>query len=208
MLGNGGHSNALRDVIESIRDYSISLGGRIRVGYVIKDTREVSDDKLKELAKNFAGFVLGVGQIYDSSTRRRIVRRINNAGGKVVTLISPYARVSPRAKIGTGTVVMHGACVNAGAIVDDYCIINTGSNIEHDTYVGQHAHIATGAVINGDCAVGAGCFVGSNAVLLNEIHICGDTMIGAGSVVTKSIQEPGGIYVGNPAKLLRHRDNS
>ncbi|MHA2350469.1 MAG: acetyltransferase [Candidatus Thorarchaeota archaeon] len=207
MIGDGGHAAALRDVIESIRDYSISLGGRIQIGYIIKDTRQVSDEQLKSLSLNFAGYILGVGKIYNSETRRKIVSRIEASGGKIITLISPYARVSPRAKIGKGTVVMHGACVNTGARVEGYCIVNTGSNVEHDAFVGEHTHIATGAVVNGDCSVGQDCFIGSNSVLLNQMRICNDTLVGAGSVVTKNIVKPGGIYVGNPATLLRVRDN-
>jgi len=37
--------------------------------------------------------------------------------------------------------------------------------------------------------------------------ICDHAVIGAGAVVTKDITEPG-IYVGNPARLLRRLENS
>jgi acetyltransferase-like isoleucine patch superfamily enzyme len=37
------------------------------------------------------------------------------------------------------------------------------------------------------------------------VRICGGTVIGAGAVVTKDIDEPG-VYVGNPARLLRRLD--
>jgi sugar O-acyltransferase (sialic acid O-acetyltransferase NeuD family) len=203
MLGGGGHSKALRDVIESIRDYSISLGGRIQIGYQVQDTRKLTESDLKKLVDNFAGFVLGVGQVYSPENRVRIAHRVVSAGGKFVTLISPFARVSPRASIGTGTVIMHGACVNYGASIGDYCIINTGANVEHDAIVGRQTHISTGSVVNGDCDIGSNCFVGSNSVVLNEVAVIANTMVGAGSVVTKDIAEPGGIYVGNPAKLLK-----
>ena len=43
--------------------------------------------------------------------------------------------------------------------------------------------------------------VGTNATIL-PVTICDDVVIGAGAVVTKDITEPG-IYVGNPARLLR-----
>ena len=43
--------------------------------------------------------------------------------------------------------------------------------------------------------------IGTNATIL-PVEICNDVVIGAGSVVTKNITEPG-IYVGNPARLLR-----
>jgi acetyltransferase-like isoleucine patch superfamily enzyme len=43
--------------------------------------------------------------------------------------------------------------------------------------------------------------IGSNATIL-PVDICDRVVIGAGSVVTKSITKPG-IYVGNPAKLIK-----
>jgi len=43
--------------------------------------------------------------------------------------------------------------------------------------------------------------VGTNTTIL-PVTICDHVVVGAGSVVTKNITEPG-IYVGNPARLLR-----
>jgi acetyltransferase-like isoleucine patch superfamily enzyme len=49
--------------------------------------------------------------------------------------------------------------------------------------------------------IGSRVSLGSNATIL-PVSICDDTVVGAGSVVTRDITEPG-IYVGNPARLLR-----
>ncbi|MHC4699497.1 MAG: acetyltransferase [Planctomycetota bacterium] len=205
MLGAGGHAKSCQDIIDSFRDYSISLKGRIRIGFKVNDTRKLSKGSFKSLAMNHDGFVLGVGQIHSPKQRIKIAFQVLSAGGQFATLISPYARVSPQAKIGKGVVVMPNASINAGAEIGDYCIINTGAIIEHDARVGEFCHIATGAVVNGDCKIGKCCFIGSNAVLLNQMEICKDTTVGAGSVVTKRITEPGGIYVGNPATFLRQK---
>jgi acetyltransferase-like isoleucine patch superfamily enzyme len=43
--------------------------------------------------------------------------------------------------------------------------------------------------------------IGTNATIL-PVVICDEVVVGAGAVVTKDITEPG-IYVGNPARLLR-----
>ena len=47
-------------------------------------------------------------------------------------------------------------------------------------------------------------WIGSGAILLPGITVANGTIIGAGSVVTKST-EPYGVYVGNPARLIRKR---
>ena len=36
MLGSGGHAKSCEDVVNSFKDYSISLGGRIEIGYRIE----------------------------------------------------------------------------------------------------------------------------------------------------------------------------
>jgi acetyltransferase-like isoleucine patch superfamily enzyme len=43
--------------------------------------------------------------------------------------------------------------------------------------------------------------IGSNATIL-PVNICDHVVVGAGAVVTKSITKPG-IYVGNPARLIK-----
>jgi sugar O-acyltransferase (sialic acid O-acetyltransferase NeuD family) len=208
MLGNGGHAKSCLDIINSFKDYSISLGGRITIGETIDDTRKITNGGWASLVKNYDGFILGVGQVHNPNARMDIVKKVYQFDGTLITLISPQARVSPEANIGLGVVIMPNANVNAGATIRSHSIINTGATIEHDAYIGSFCHIATGAVINGDCKVGRRSFVGSNAVLLNQIKVCPDTTVGAGSVVTKDITESGGVYVGNPAKFLRNKNGS
>ena len=48
-------------------------------------------------------------------------------------------------------------------------------------------------------------WIGANVTLLKNAHISKACVIGACSVVTKKT-EPYGIYVGNPAKLIKYRD--
>lgn len=204
LIGDGGHAHACLDLIESITSYSVSLGGKLFVEHVIPDTRKLMEEDWIKLAAEYKKFVLGIGQIHSPELRKKIVTKIKDRGGEFVTLISPYAKVSPNCKIGEGVVIMPNVSVNRYAIIDEFCILNTGCIIEHDATIGKFSHISTGAVVNGDCVIGSDCFVGSNAVLLNQIRIYCNSSIGAGSVVTKDIKSSG-IYVGNPAAFLRDK---
>jgi sugar O-acyltransferase (sialic acid O-acetyltransferase NeuD family) len=205
LLGNGGHASSCRDIVESIRDYSISAGGRLRIAEVIEDTRVLTSEEWDDLVNHSPAFILGIGQIHDANPRMDAAWEIHKRGGRIATLISPFARVSPDSIIREGTVVMPGAVVNRGAVVGDCCILNTGCIVEHFANVQAFTHISTGAVINGDCIVGQRSFIGSNAVLLNQITVGHDITVGAGSVVTKNLSEKG-IYCGNPAVFLKPKD--
>jgi len=56
-----------------------------------------------------------------------------------------------------------------------------------------------GVLIKDDCWIGAG------SIITDGVTIESGSIVGAGSVVTKSFP-PNSIIVGNPAKLLKHRD--
>ncbi len=203
IIGGGGHAKACRDVIESITAYSISMGGRIRVGPVIVDSRRLDDEMWQRIVDGYENFFIGVGHVKECQARRTIWGRlVKLTTPKFPTFISPYARVSPDAKVGEGAIIMHNASVNAGAEIGDFSIINTGAIVEHDAKIGDFTHISTGAVINGDCEIAASTFIGSNAVVLNEICIGPRVVLGAGSVAINNITESG-VWVGNPARFVK-----
>ena len=52
--------------------------------------------------------------------------------------------------------------------------------------------------------IGSDVWIGDNSVILCGVDIAHGCVIGAGSIVTKST-EPYGVYVGNPARLLKKR---
>lgn len=96
---------------------------------------------------------------------------------------------------------MHRVNVNAGATIGNNVILNTGSLVEHDAFVGDHVHVSTHAVLNGGAVVEDDCFIGSNAVVAQEVKVGKQIIIGAGAVVISTITQLG-IYVGSPAKMI------
>lgn len=117
-----------------------------------------------------------------------------------------------------------------GVFIGPFCEVQKGVVIGARTRVQSHAFICELVTIGNDCFVGHGVMfvndrfadggpargdvtkweattignrvsIGSNATIM-PVDICDDVVIGAGAVVTRSILEPG-IYIGNPARLLR-----
>ena len=143
IIGAGGHARASIDVIEQCKKYSIvGLIAKKKLisivfGYPVLGT----DKELKKISKKIKYAFISVGQIKTSKIRINLYKKAIEAGFKMPIITSPYAYVSPRAKIGKGTIIMHGAVVNANAIIGKNCIINTSCIVEHDVIVADHCHV-------------------------------------------------------------------
>ena len=190
LIGGGGHCHACIDVIESTQSYRIvgivdlpqQVGDQV-LGYPVIG----SDIDLPQLVERCDAFLITLGQIKSPAQRMALSVLVQDAGGRLATVISPHAHVSRHAQIGAGTIVMHQALVNAGARVGANCIINNKALIEHDALIGAHCHISTGAIVNGAVEIGAGCFIGSGAVTHQGISIGAQSLIAAGALVTTDL---------------------
>ncbi len=203
LVGGGGHCKSAIDVIESTGQYAIAgiLDKPGAKSDVLNHPVIGTDDDIPELQKDGVRFLVTVGHTGHVSLRRRLSALIDSAGGVQEIVISPNAWVSPHVRPGAGTIVMHHAVVNAGAVIGKGSIINSQALVEHDAVIGDQVHISTGVKINGCCRIGDGCFIGSGAVIIHDINVANECIIGAGSVVIKDITEPG-TYAGNPARMI------
>ncbi|VAW74818.1 Serine acetyltransferase [hydrothermal vent metagenome] len=99
-------------------------------------------------------------------------------------------------KVGKGLKLFHGQAlvINDNSIIGDYC------TLRHSTTIGNKE------LPNGEFSkspiIGNHVDIGSNVVIIGDIRIGDYVKIGAGSVVTKDLNN-NGVYVGNPAKLLK-----
>lgn len=191
LIGGGGHCKAAIDVIEAA---GIAIEGVLEqpgaeqtkvLGYPVLGGGEALPALV---AKGLAALVT-IGQIRTATPRIRAFEAAQAAGAQMLCVVSPRAHVSHHATLGDGTLVLHGAVVNAAARVGRNVIVNSLALIEHDAEVGDHCHVATGALVNGNVIIGAGCFIGSGAVLKNGITIGAGSVIGAGAVIRHDIPE-------------------
>lgn len=136
-----------------------------------------------------------------NATRKRVAERLSNnvEFGKA---IHATARLSKRASVGEGTVVMAGVTVNADTQIGKHCIINTSASIDHDCVIGDYAHISPNATLSGDVQVGAGTHVGAGAAVIQGIKIGKWCTIGAGAVVINDIPDYA-TAVGCPARVIK-----
>lgn len=186
LIGAGGHAHACIDVIEQHGGYEIAgLVGlpeemnTQHIGYPVIAT----DGDLPQLAKEYQYALITIGHIRSPESRIRLYQQAIEFGFQLPVIIAPSAHFSRHATAGAGTIVLHGAIVNAAATVGTNCIINSRALIEHDTTVEDHCHISTGAILNGGVHIGAGSFVGSGSIVKESVRLGNRCMVGMGCAV-------------------------
>jgi sugar O-acyltransferase (sialic acid O-acetyltransferase NeuD family) len=134
--------------------------------------------------------------------RSRLFRTVKDLGFRCESYISSRALVWPNAVIGENCFVFESCVVQHHAQLGDNITIWAGATITHRCDIGNDCFIASGAVINGLTRLGQRCFIGANSSIADQLSIADDSVVGMGAVVTKSIEEPGRVWVGNPARRL------
>lgn len=188
LVGAGGHARACVDVIEAegrfvvagFIDQSVPIGSKV-LGYEVLG----NDDTLPDLVRRFENVLIAVGYVSTPAPRVRLHTLVRDLGARMPVIVAPRAHVSRHATVGDGTIVLHGAVVNAGARIGRNCIVNTLALIEHDTEVGDDCHVATTAAVNSGVRIGDRSFIGSGAAVRQCLRIGADCFIGMGEVIVR-----------------------
>ena len=114
-------------------------------------------------------------------------------------MVGMFTEIQPGSIIGDGTRVQSHTYVAGGTIIGKDCFIGHGVMFCNDKFTDGKTLNAADEL--DQCVVGDNVIIGSNSTIL-PVNIADGITIGAGSVVTKDLTEKG-IYVGNPARLLR-----
>lgn len=159
-----------------------------------------SDDEthFKGWQGNYA-FVLGVG---DNKIREKLGNRVLTNKKEVLNVVHPSASIAEGIMMGNGNFIARNVSVNPLVSIANFCILNTGSIIEHECVILEAAHIAPGAVLAGNVRIGVRTFIGANSVIKQGVTIGNDVIIGAGSVVLNDVPD-NEVWVGNPARKLK-----
>lgn len=192
IIGGGGHAKACIDVIESTELFNI-------VGYVDNESkldpglniRYLGNDDILDKYLSDCSLIVGIGQIKNPRTRINIFEKMIKKGAKFPSIISPFSYVSKYSKIGNGTIVMHGAIIQANAKVGNNCIINDRALLEHDVVVGDNCHISTSSTLNGNVKIGDNTFIGSGSIVKNGVNICKNIITGMGAIILNDLIEEG-----------------
>mgnify|MGYP005681500149 CR=1 FL=1 len=148
LLGGGGHAKSAIDVINTTKSYEIIgiLDPNLELGANILGCDIIgSDNQLEKIIRDASDKIFAivtVGQIKTSKIRKSLFNILNNLEILSPPITSPYAYLSSSAIVNNGTMIFHGAVVNADAKIGANCIINSNSLIEHDAEIHSHCHLS------------------------------------------------------------------
>ena len=196
LFGGSGHAKVISDLIYMQGD---------TVGIVYDDNpegKEINGTKVKGATDGSINELLMVA-IGANESRYLIVRRYPDA--IYAKVIAPSAQISRSVQIDDGTVVMHGAIIQAESKIGKHCIINTGASVDHECIVGDFVHCAPHSTLCGNVHVGEGSFIGAGANVIPGIKIGKWATVAAGATVVSDVPDRA-VVAGVPAKIIRYKD--
>ncbi|MGO4271106.1 acetyltransferase [Paenibacillus sp. TAF58] len=202
VIGEGGHSKVIRELIRSKSDYKIiailddkydqlTIINGIYIG-------PISSAHLLLNRMNHLKFVVAIG---NNEVRKLIVSKLGLSKGNYISLIHDTAVISSSASIGEGSVIMAGTIVNADAVIGDHVIINSGAIVEHDNQIGDYVHVAPRATLTGSVIAETGAMIGAGTTIIPGKKVGEWAIIGAGATVISDIPSYRSA-VGTPARLI------
>ena len=202
LIGRGGHSKVVEEVVDmngwKIKGYfddrfpAFQKQGGLYTGPVAGIKRLLAE-------KPEVRVIIAIG---NNHIRSRIVHELELPESAYITAVHPKAILSRSCRIGSGSVIMAGAVIQADTSIGAHCIINTGSIVEHDNTIGDFAHISPLSVLTGSVTAGTGVHIGAGASVIPEVEIGEWAVIGAGSAVTGNIA-PYSMAAGVPAEVRK-----
>ncbi len=204
VYGAGGFAREVAWLIDSSLDSPFKVIGFIDDNHPQSpdwpDSRPVMsfEEAVKLDAK--AGFAVGVGS---PATKKAIATRLAELGLASPALVHSSVAVSPRVRMGSGTIICAGNILTVDIEFGEHVHINLDCTVGHDVVIGDFTTLSPGVHVSGNVTMEEGVFIGTGANILNgsagnPIVLGEGGVIAAGSCVTKST-EPYTLYAGVPA---------
>lgn len=200
ILGAGGHAKVvvataqeMGYILDAIYDDDPEKNGSAVLGVPVLGSFDLI--RTGEVKKA----VIAVG---DNQARKIIAEKYQDCC-QWITLVHPYSYLHPSVKLGQGTVVFAGACIQPDTSIGQHCIINTGATIDHDSTINDYVHIGPGVNLAGNVNVGKGTLLGAGGTVIPGKSIGGWSIIGAGAAIIHDIADHV-IVAGVPASVKKN----
>lgn len=203
IIGAGGHGRSVLDVASSSGVDVLAFVDEQNAGQTIMGVdvlASVADISLPPEAEYFVA-------IGDNYVRQKVVDKTGRElpDTSQAKLIHQSAYVSPYATVAPGSVVMGQAFVGPNCCIEEGCILNTGSQIDHDGHMRSFSSLGPRACLGGSVNLGKRSVVAIGATVKHGVVIGDDSVLGAQAYLHQSMPEQV-VYMGVPARLSSTRE--
>jgi len=166
----------------------------------------VDDQYSNNVAKPISSFdptqyhmMVAVG---DSKDRFEMVQKLPKET-EFFTFIHPTALIlDNNVEIGEGSFIGAYSILTTNIKIGKHALLNRGTQIGHDTTIGDYFSAMPGVIISGNCKIHDCVYIGTNSSVRQKINIHSLSTIGMNAAVVKDIESPG-VYAGVPAKKIK-----
>ena len=134
IIGGGGHGVSVFEAISSVGQFNVigftdnhaqAVLSRFGVEYLGVDA------DLHKIMSSKTSAVIGIGQIESAEPRMAIGKMLVKKNVLIPPIIAASATISHFSAIGSGSVVLHKALVNADSLIGAFPRLTSGAVIEH-----------------------------------------------------------------------------
>jgi sugar O-acyltransferase (sialic acid O-acetyltransferase NeuD family) len=202
IYGNGGFGREVSDVALRMNSFD-------KISFINDfeyDNIEVfnSDFVFNNLMRDsYCEFTVAIG---DVATRKIVIERVKEAGGKLASIIDPTAVVSPSASFGDGLIVCQLAFIGPNVNIGKNVIVNCGSIIGHDIVIEDNVVVSSGVKVGGSSIVSDSAYLGMGSIIKEGLRVGQRAVLGMGAVLHSSLDSHM-LAIGNPARAIRKVDD-
>ena len=166
ILGAGGFGRTVADVARQLGRYAEVCHLDDKPGEGVVGPLAGFEEHISEGTEFFVAFG-------NNALRLEWLKRIEEVGGRLATLVHPTAYVSPEASVEPGSIVMPMAVVNTSVRVERGCIINCGCIIDHGCIIEEGCHICLGAIVKAENRIASLSKIEAGVIIQNRTFTVG-----------------------------------
>lgn len=118
------------------------------------------------------------------------------------TIIHPLCIYNGLRDVGVGGYFCSGTLIQAMTTIGDYVTLAEHASVAHHCRLGDYVMLSSGTTLIGNIAIGEGAWLGAGTSVRDRLSIAPWVRTGVGSAVVKTIEEPGIVVAGVPARKL------
>lgn len=206
IYGSGGSGREVKDIADMIGTWEeiIFIDDTVESGVFKGVKRMPFDCFCKTFDKKNSEVIVALGE---PEYKKKLYKKVKDRDYSFANVIHPTAWISPSAKLGRGIIIKAGVIISCDAVVEDNVRIEPFAIIGHDCIVRESTQISPNVTMGGCSEIGAESYIGINVPIKENLKIGSNVVIGMGSVVLRDIPD-NVIAMGNPARAMKHKDDS